>query len=161
MGSDRRDSLPDDESPSAGAVSGDAAPFVRNDQSKRDRQRFPLGHAFRCAADGVVCAVTSQRNFRIHIVVAVAALALAVVLGLDAPSVAVVALCVALVMAAECVNTAVEAVVDLVSPEYHELARRAKDCAAGAVLICAAGSVVAGVLLFAPPLLALLRGCGL
>ena len=65
-------------------------------------------------------------------------------------------LCIALVMAAECVNTAVEAAVDLVSPGYHELAKRAKDCAAAAVLLCAAGSVVVGALVFAGPVLALL-----
>lgn len=156
MARGRADRKGADES-SCAAPQSDSEPFVRNDQSKREHQGFSLGHAFRCAADGIRCAVVSQRNFKIHLAVGAVALVLAVALGLDGPSVAVVVLCVALVMAAECVNTAVEAVVDLVSPGYHELARRAKDCAAGAVLICAGGSLAVGLLLFAPPILALLR----
>ena len=53
-------------------------------------------------------------------------------------------------MAAETANTAIEAVVDLVSPEYHVLAKHAKDCAAGAALILAATSVVVAAIVFFP-----------
>ena len=60
--------------------------------------------------------------------------------------------------AAECVNTAIESVVDLVSPDYHELARRAKDCAAGAVLIFALVSVVVAVVVYGPRAWLLLFG---
>ncbi len=131
-------------------------PFVRNERSKREHQGFSLAQAFLCAAKGVGCALASQRNFRIHLAVAVLVVVAGLVLQVGATSMAVLAVCIALVMAAECMNTAVEAVVDLVSPGYHELARRAKDCAAGAVLLCAAGSVAAGLLVFVPALLACL-----
>ncbi len=60
-------------------------------------------------------------------------------------------------LAAECFNTALESVVDLVSPEYPELAKHAKDCAAGAVLVCALGAVVVAAAVFVPRLLALIR----
>ena len=68
-----------------------------------------------------------------------------------------VALTVTLVLVAEMINTVVEAVVDLVSPTYHPLARVAKDVAAGAVLVTAIGSVVVGLFIFLPYLLPLRR----
>ena len=61
-----------------------------------------------------------------------------------------------MMFALETVNTAIEAVVDLASPGYHELARRAKDCAAGAALAGAFASLVVGCIIFIPPLLALI-----
>ncbi len=65
-------------------------------------------------------------------------------------------LTIALVLAAEGVNTAVEAVVDLASPVYHPLAKVAKDVAAGTVLLTAIASVIVGLILFLPRLLSLL-----
>ena len=59
-------------------------------------------------------------------------------------------ICIGAVMAAETTNTAIEAVVDLVSPEYHLLAKHAKDCAAGAALILAATSIVVAAIVFIP-----------
>ena len=110
---------------------------MRNDADKGARSRFSLVCAFRCAWDGIVYAVRTQRNMKIHLGIAVLAVALGFALRIDGASWAAVILCIAAVFAAECVNTAIESVVDLVSPEYHELARRAKDCAAGAVLVFA------------------------
>lgn len=130
--------------------------FVRNEASKESRKRFPLASAFKCAWDGIAYAVRSQRNMKIHLVIAVVAVALGLVLGIDGASWAAVILCIAAVFAAECVNTAIESVVDLVSPEYHELARRAKDCGAGAVLIFAVVALVVAVVVFGPPAWALL-----
>ena len=69
---------------------------------------------------------------------------------------AVVAMCVGVQLAMETVNTAIEAIVDLASPEIHPLAKRAKDCAAGAALITACASVIVGLIVFVPALLALL-----
>ena len=67
-------------------------------------------------------------------------------LRLPATSWAVVALAIALVVAAELANTAIEAVVDLLSPEVHPLAKRAKDVAAAGVLVASAGAAAAGAL---------------
>lgn len=130
--------------------------FVRNGAAKESRARFPLVSAFKCAWDGIAYAVRTQRNMKIHLVIAVVAVVLGLVLGIDGPSWAAVLLCVAAVFAAECVNTAIESVVDLVSPDYHELARRAKDCAAGAVLIFALVAVVVACVVYLPPAWALL-----
>ncbi len=91
---------------------------------------------------------------RIHAAIAVVIVAGGSLLRLSALSWAVVALAIALVLAAEALNTALEAVVDLVSPADHPLAKRAKDVAAAAVLIASLGAAAAGVSIAAGTLLA-------
>ena len=105
---------------------------------------------FLYAIAGVFAAVKGERNMRIHLVAAVVAVSLGAWLGLSACEWAAVVICCALVMSLECLNTAVEAAVDLASPEIHPLARKAKDCAAGAVLLAAIGSAAVGCIIFAP-----------
>jgi diacylglycerol kinase len=102
--------------------------------------------AFGYAFAGLGAAWRTQPNLRIHAAIAVAVLAAGAFLRLSATSWALVALAIALVVGAELANTAIEAVVDLVSPEDHPLAKRAKDVAAAAVLVASAGAVAAGVL---------------
>lgn len=109
--------------------------------------------SFKCAAAGIVYALKTQRNMRIHVFVAVCALLASYLLKLDPSEWGIILLCIGLVMAAECFNTAIEALVDKVSPEMHPLAKIAKDCAAGAVLICALISVAAGLTVFVPAML--------
>ena len=139
----------------SGAPDAQEPPFVRNAADKHARARFTLGRAFACAGSGFAFALRTQRNMKIHVAAAVAAVAAGMALGIDGAAWACIALCIAAVFAAECLNTAVEAVVDLVSPEYAELARRAKDCAAGAVLVCALAALAA---VFLPRLAALAAG---
>lgn len=132
--------------------------FVRNEADKAQGSRFSLGRAFTCAWDGISYAVRTQRNMKIHLVLAVAAVVLGFALSIDAASWTAIALCIGLVFAAECMNTALESAVDLVSPDYHELARRAKDCAAGAVLLLALAAVAVACIVFVPRIAALLIG---
>ena len=129
--------------------------FIRNSHDKAVDARFPLGQAFTCARCGIAHAFRTQRNMKIHSAIAVLAVVLAAVLRLDAPSWCAIILCITVVMAAECFNTALEAVVDLVTDDYHDLARVAKDCAAGAMYVCAVGSVAVAAAVFLPPLAAL------
>jgi len=82
---------------------------------------------------------------------------LGVLLRLSALDWAVIVLAMASVFACEVMNSAIECLVDLTSPGYHELAGAAKDAAAGATLIAALASVVAGGLILGPRLLALVR----
>lgn len=79
-------------------------------------------------------------------------LGLATWLQLDRLSLAVLVLTIGAVLAAETINTTVEALVDLLSPEFHDRAKIAKDVAAGAVLIVSLAAIVIGVLLLGPPL---------
>ncbi|MEN9203628.1 MAG: diacylglycerol kinase family protein [Thermostichus sp. DG_1_6_bins_120] len=115
-----------------------------------------LSKSFYYAGKGLVYAVRTQRNFRIHIAVAVVAFGLGFGLRLSAVEMALISLATGLVMALELVNTALEAVVDLtLGSEYHLLAAIAKDCAAGAVLIAAGVALLVAAWLFLPPLLLL------
>jgi diacylglycerol kinase (ATP) len=109
--------------------------------------------SFRFAVGGICHLFRTQPNARVHLVLATSAVLLSLALGLSTTEVAVVVLAIGLVIAAEAMNTAVEAIVDLVQPERHPIAGRAKDLAAGAVLISSIASAAVGVLLFVPRLL--------
>lgn len=124
--------------------------FVRNDIDKKKGSSFGLAQAFGCALRGVAYVVSTQRNVKIYGIVIAVALILGIVLRIDAQSWLAVVFCIVLVLAAECINTAIESVVDLVSPEYADLAKLAKDCAAGAVFVCAAGSLVVAAIVYIP-----------
>ncbi len=109
--------------------------------------------SFRYAGAGVGYALRTQRNFRIHLMVGTLALSLGFWLHLSAVEMAIIGLTSGVVLTMELLNTAIEAVVDLtVQQTYHELAKIAKDCAAGAVLISALGAVIVAGLLLLPPL---------
>lgn len=115
------------------------------------------GNPFRAAFSGMCDAFRTQRNLRIHAAAGLAAVALGAWLGLAAWEWVAVVFCLALVPAMECVNTALEAAVDLASPVRHPLAKRAKDCAAAAVLLSAIGAAAVGALVFLPKLAAWLQ----
>ena len=133
-------------------------PLVRRaGESRRCGEgRFPLVCAFRCAAAGVAYAFRSQRNLKIQVILGLAAVAAGFALGISRVDWLAIVLCIIVVSVAEVVNTAIESAVDLASPEWHELARAAKDAAAGAVLLASAGSVIVGLIVFAPYALDLL-----
>ena len=116
-----------------------------------------LGVSFKYAWAGVSYAFVTQRNFRIHTLIATSAISLGFFLHITTVEMSVVALTCALVMVLELLNTAIESVVDLtVKQRYHELAKIAKDCAAGAVLISAIASVLVASFILLPHTLALI-----
>ncbi len=102
---------------------------------------------------GIVQTYRVQANFRIEVWAGVVAVGLALVLR--APLAPILLAC-ALVLSVELLNTALEAAVDLASPEWHPLARAAKDAAAGAVLAASLGALLVGLVVLGPPLLRLL-----
>ena len=95
---------------------------------------------------------------RIHALATVSAIVLGFSLRIEAWEWCAVALSIASVWMAECFNSALESLVDLISPERRPLAGRIKDLAAGAVLAIAIGAAVVGAVIFGPKLLVLLRG---
>ena len=110
--------------------------------------------SFKYAWAGVYYAFVTQRNFRIHTAIGIVAVGLGLILEIKAIELAVIVMTCAIVMVLELINTAIEAVVDLtVKQTYHELAKIAKDCAAGAVLISAIAAVVVAACILLPPLL--------
>lgn len=110
--------------------------------------------SFKYAWAGVRYAFVTQRNFRIHTFIGVVAVSLGLLLQIELVELAIIVMTCAIVMVLELLNTAIESVVDLtVKQTYHELAKIAKDCAAGAVLISAIAAVVVAACILLPPLL--------
>ena len=113
---------------------------------------------FKDALNGISAAYRSERNLRIHVAVAVVVIVFGFLLGLTRAEWCWVALCIALVITTELINTAIEAWVDLVSPDRQPLAGKAKDIAAGAVLIVATFAVLTGGIIFIPKLWMIITG---
>ncbi|MGM9943828.1 MAG: diacylglycerol kinase [Lysinibacillus sp.] len=105
--------------------------------------------SFGYAIQGIVTAM-SEQNLRFHLLSTVAVVIAGLLTGLSIIEWIIIILVITLVMGAELFNTAIERVVDLASPEYHPLAKQAKDIAAAAVLVFAACSVIIGLLVFLP-----------
>ena len=113
--------------------------------------------SFGYALEGIAYLVRTQRNFRIHLLIACIAIAAGVVAGLSAVEWAVLAVAIGLVIMTEGLNSGIELAVTLASPERRPEAKAAKDVAAGMVLCAAIASVAVGVALFGPRILSLLR----
>jgi len=110
--------------------------------------------SFRFAGQGLRHLLLTQPNFVIHTLAAVLVVVLAAVLGATAVETGLLTVTIGLVLVCEAFNTALEAAVDLASPEYHGLAKVAKDVASGGVLIAAIVAVIVGLIVLGPRLLA-------
>lgn len=104
------------------------------------------------AVQGFCEALRGERNLQIHLCVTALVIGWGAYLQVSFMEWAILLLCIGVVISVELLNTAVETVVDLVSPEHHELARKAKDIAAAAVLITTIMAVIIGGLLLINPL---------
>ena len=102
------------------------------------------------AIEGILHTARTQRHLRYHLFAAASVLIITYILGIDRTDFLIISIAVILVLLSEMMNTAVEYVVDLLSPEYSEQARIAKDIAAGAVFITAFGAVVVGYIVLFP-----------
>lgn len=112
-----------------------------------------IGRAAQYAWAGIAYHFSHERNAQIHLGAMVVLVAIGLLLGLSAWEWAVLVLAMTLVLSMETMNTAVERLTDLVSPGPHRLAKLAKDCAAGAVLITSIGGAVVALLILIPALL--------
>ena len=114
---------------------------------KRGKQG--VGRSFEHAYRGMISAVRTQRNMRFHVVAAVLVLVASLLVGVSKLELAILVLTILLVFVTEMFNTAMEFVVDMVTSEYHPLAKLAKDVSAGAVLVSSVGAVLVGYLILA------------
>jgi diacylglycerol kinase (ATP) len=118
--------------------------------------------SFQYAGAGIKYAFLTQRNFRIQTLAGTFAIALSLILKITHVETALIMVMSALVLVLELLNTALESVVDLtVKQSYHELAKIAKDCAAGAVLVSALTSIAIATLILFPPILEYTKTLGL
>lgn len=113
-------------------------------------------NSFRYAIAGIASFVGSQPNAKIHLLAATFIVCAGFYFEIDQTEWCLVAFSIFLVLVAEAFNTALEHLTDLVSPNHHPLAGKAKDVAAGAVLFAAMGAAVVGLVIFLPKILALL-----
>ena len=110
-----------------------------------------FGHAF----NGLGYALRTQRNMRVHVIIALIVIVASILLHLSPIEFALIFIAITGVFIAEMFNTVMELCVDLASPQYHPLAKIAKDVAAGAVLANAILSIIIGLFTLGPHLLAL------
>lgn len=116
-------------------------------------KRRSWGEVFRNAAEGLVESFLTQRNLRVHTGCAVIAVFAGLFFHISRVDWMFICLAIAGVIITELLNTAVERVVDLASPEFHVLAKSAKDTAAGAVMLAAVFAVIIAVFVFWKPLI--------
>jgi undecaprenol kinase len=126
-------------------------------KDKRIRKNSQLS-SFRLAILGILTAIKQERNVKIHLVISILVIILGILNDLSKQEWMFITFCIGLVITLELVNTAVERVVDLVTREYHPLAKEAKDIAAGAVFVAAILSVVIGGIIFIPKIVEAITG---
>ena len=110
-----------------------------------------FGYAF----NGIVTLLRDEHNSRIHLFVMACVIVCGFLFDISPMEWCVVALCCGSVLMAEAMNSAVEAIADLVSPEFHPLIKKAKDVAAAGVLMMAIAAATAGLIIFLPKLMGL------
>ncbi|MDE6218663.1 MAG: diacylglycerol kinase family protein [Muribaculaceae bacterium] len=111
------------------------------------------GRSFVYAFRGIRKLISEEHNARIHTAAAILAIAAGIWLRISATEWAIVAICIGSVLAAEAINSAVEALANKVNPEYDPLIGKAKDFASAAVLLTAIAAAIAGLIIFLPPII--------
>ena len=110
------------------------------------KQLRSFGYAWK----GIRCCVGKEQNLSFHLIAMVVTVIAGFLLEITRTDWMIVILCIGVVIAAELFNSAIEKLVDLVSPERHPIAGQVKDIAAGAVLVCAATAAIIGLIVFIP-----------
>ena len=116
-----------------------------------------LINSFKYACMGIKSAIKSERNMKIHVLATLIVTALGFILGLDPLEWVACIFSIVIVISSEMLNTAIETIVDLVSPNINPLAKKAKDIAAGSVLVMAIGAFLVGLIIFIPKIINILH----
>lgn len=122
----------------------------------KDKRTFK-GSVKNCL-DGISYVTKNEKNFKREIALGIIALILSYILKIDKIEFIIILTMICLVLTAEIINTAIEKTVDLVTKEYHELARIAKDVSAGSVLVTSIFALIIGIIIFIPKIITLLGG---
>lgn len=122
----------------------------------KDKRTFK-GSVKNCL-DGISYVTKNEKNFKREIALGIIALILSYILKIDKIEFIIILTMICLVLTAEIINTAIERTVDLVTKEYHELARIAKDVSAGSVLVTSTFALIIGIIIFMSKIITLLGG---
>ena len=117
----------------------------------------PLYKSFGYAFEGIFAGIRGERNMKIHCFAVMCVIVAGVLFHISVTELCICLVLFGLILSLELVNTAIEAVVDLVTEDKKPLAKLAKDTAAGAVLIAAVMAAMAGLLIFVPKLVSFLK----
>lgn len=110
------------------------------------KQLRSFGYAWK----GIRSCIGKEQNLSFHLITAIIVVIAGFFFGISPTEWAIIILCIGLVIAMELLNTAIEKLVDMISPKRHPIAGQIKDIAAGAVLICATTAAIIGIIIFAP-----------
>ncbi len=116
-----------------------------------------LINSFKYACMGIKSAIKSERNMKNHVLATLIVTALGFILGLDPLEWVACIFSIVIVIGGEMLNTAIETIVDLVSPNINPLAKKTKDIAAGSVLVMAIGAFLVGLIIFIPKIINILH----
>lgn len=121
------------------------------------RENQKVLRSFGFAIEGIILGIKQEKNMKIHLFFSVIALLISFLLSLSTLEWVLIIFCIGGMLAFELVNSALERVVDMVTKDYHPLAKQAKDMAAGAVFLYAIISVIIGLIIFLPKLFELIN----
>lgn len=119
-------------------------------KDKEKKKPIPLIRSFSFAIYGIRTAITQERNMRIHLSISLIVVIFGLIFSISAVEWIFILLTIGGMISLEIINTAIERLVDLVTPDFHPLAKQAKDLAAGAVFSFAIISVIIGMIIFGP-----------
>lgn len=111
-------------------------------------KRRTIIDSFNYAVSGIITSLKTEKNMKVHYIIAILTIILSLFFDFTRTEFLLLLFAISLVVVAEMINTAVERVVDLITQDFHPLARMVKDIAAGAVLVAAINSIIVGYLLF-------------
>ena len=112
-----------------------------------------LINSFKYAIEGIISSFKTERNMKIHVLAMIIVVVFGFVFMLDKIEWCFIIIAIISVISAELLNTAIETVVDMISPEKNPKAKLAKDIAAGAVLVVAIGAAIMGIIIFGPKII--------
>ena len=113
-------------------------------------------NSFKYAIEGLVSSFKTERNMKIHIMAMIIVIALGIFMKLNKIELCIITIAIVMVISAELFNTAIENVVDMVSPQKNPQAKLVKDIAAAAVLVLAIGAAVIGIIIFGPKIVTII-----
>ena len=126
----------------------------RDERKRRGFKRFV--RSFRYSCEGISYTIKNEQSIIVMFIVTILAITIGLLLNIKAIEWVFVFLGIGMVLAFELINTSIEATIDLVSPEFHPLAKIAKDTGSAAVFLCTIISVIIGSIIFIPKILIIL-----